>query len=74
MEGLNSDPKSRFLFFFLYLIACKMTLKQIESFHTSPYNLAVDAKMLLFFLSPSGLSAAIMLFLVAISFFVRHFW
>jgi len=62
------------LFFFLYLIAWKMTLKQIESFHTSPYNLAVDAKMLLFFLSPSGLSAAIMLFLVAISFFVRNFW
>ena len=62
------------LFFFLYLIAWNMTLKQIESFHTSPYNLAVDAKMLLFFLSPSGLSAAIMLFLVAISFFVRNFW
>jgi polyferredoxin len=51
-----------------------MTLKQIESFHSSPYNLAVDAKMLLFFLSPSGLSAVIMLFLVAISFFVRNFW
>ncbi|KPJ97351.1 MAG: hypothetical protein AMJ60_11635 [Desulfobacterales bacterium SG8_35] len=62
------------LFFFLYLIAWKMTPEQIESFHTSPYNLAVDAKMLLFFLSPSGLAASIMLFLVFISFFIRNFW
>jgi len=62
------------LFFFLYLIAWKMTLAQIEAFHTSPYNLAVDAKMLLFFLSPSQLSAGIMLFLVAISFIIRNFW
>ena len=62
------------LFFFLYLIVWKMTLDQIESFHTSPYNLAVDAKMLLFFLNPSGLSAGIMLFLVVISFFIRNFW
>jgi NAD-dependent dihydropyrimidine dehydrogenase PreA subunit len=62
------------LFFFLYLIAWKMTLDQIESFQTSPYNLAVDAKMLLFFLKPSGLAASIMLFLVAVSFFIRNFW
>ena len=62
------------LFFFLYLIAWKMTLDQIESFHTSPYNLAVDAKMLLFFLDPSGLAAGIMLFLVAVSFVIRNFW
>jgi polyferredoxin len=62
------------LFFFLYLIAWKMTLEQIESFHTSPYNLAVDAKMLLFFLRPSGLAAGIMIFLVAISFVIRNFW
>ena len=62
------------LFFFLYLIAWKMTLDQIESFHTSPYNLAVDAKMLLFFLDPSALAAGIMLFLVAVSFVIRNFW
>ena len=66
--------KYMLLFFFLYLIAWKMTMEQIESFHTSPYNLAVDAKMLLFFLKPSGLSAGIMLFLVAISFIIRNFW
>ena len=68
------SPKYLLLFFFLYLIVWKMSLEQIESFHTSPYNLAVDAKMLLFFLSPSGLSAGIMTFLVLLSFVIRNFW
>ncbi len=62
------------LFLFIYLIVVKMTPAQIEEFHSSPYNLAVDAKMLLFFLSPSGLSAAILLFLTLISFVIRNFW
>ena len=62
------------LFFFLYLIAWKMSVDQIESFQTSPYNLVVDAKMLLFFLAPSGLSATIMIFLVLVSFVIRNFW
>jgi polyferredoxin len=62
------------LFFFLYLIAWKMTLVEIESFHNSPYNIAVDAKMLLFFLVPSGLSAGIMIFLIVVSFIIRNFW
>ncbi len=62
------------LFFFLYLIVWKMTLPQIESFHTSPYNLAVDAKMLLFFLGPSTLAASIMILLVGVSFIYRNFW
>lgn len=62
------------LFFFLYIIAWQMTLPQIESFHRSPYNIAVDAKMLLFFISPSGFAAGIMIFLVLISFVVRNFW
>jgi polyferredoxin len=66
--------KYMLLFFFLYLIAWKMSLEQIESFHTSPYNLAVDAKMLLFFLSPSRLSAGIMVCLVLLSFILRNFW
>lgn len=62
------------LFFFLYLIALKMSLEQIEAFNNSPYNLAVDAKMLVFFLRPSGLAAGIMLFLILISFLIRNFW
>jgi polyferredoxin len=62
------------LVFFLYLVVWKMSLAQIESFHTSPYNLAVDAKMLLFFLSPSGLSAGIIIGLVLVSFVIRNFW
>ena len=66
--------KYQLLFLFLFLIAWKMTLKELEYFHNSPYNLAVDAKMLLFFLSPSRLAAGIMIFLVVISLFIRNFW
>jgi len=62
------------LFFFLYLIVWKMSPDQIEAFHSSPYNMAVDAKMLLFFLRPSGLAAAIMIGLVLVSFVIRNFW
>lgn len=62
------------LFLFAYLILWKMTLEQIDSFNNSPYNLAVDAKMLVFFLAPSGLAAGIMGFIAAISFVIRNFW
>ena len=66
--------KYQLLFLFLFLIAWQMTLEDLEFFYNSPYNLAVDAKMLLFFLSPSRLSIGIMLFLIAISFIIRNFW
>ncbi|OGQ96298.1 MAG: hypothetical protein A2521_12270 [Deltaproteobacteria bacterium RIFOXYD12_FULL_57_12] len=59
---------------FAYLVVWQMDLRQIEAFHNSPYNLAVDAKMLVFFLSPSGLAAGVMIFLTAISFVIRNFW
>lgn len=62
------------LAFFVYLILYRMTLAQIEAFHQTPYNLAADAKMLVFFLSPSGLALGVMIFLVVISFFIRNFW
>jgi len=66
--------KYQLLLLFLFLIAWKMTLKELEFFHNSPYNLVVDAKMLLFFLDPSRLAAGIMISLVVISFFLRNFW
>lgn len=62
------------LLFFSYLILWKMNLAQIEAFHRSPYNMVADAKMLLFFLEPSGLAGAILLFLVLVSFVIRNFW
>jgi polyferredoxin len=62
------------LFIFGYLILFKMDLAGIEAFRRSPYNLVVDAKMLLFFLAPSALSLWVMGGLVAASFFLRNFW
>jgi polyferredoxin len=62
------------LAFFVYLIVLKMDLAAIETFNRAPYNLVVDAKMLLFFIEPSRLTLWVMGFLVAISFVSRNFW
>ncbi len=60
--------------FFSYLILLAMDIASIEAFNRSTYNLVVDAKMLFFFLAPSTLSLWVLIFLVAISFFLRNFW
>ncbi|MBU0482143.1 MAG: 4Fe-4S binding protein [Proteobacteria bacterium] len=60
--------------FFAFLILVKMDVRSIEGFNRSPYNMAVDAKMLLFFLEPTALTIWVMSFLVAASFFLRNFW
>lgn len=60
--------------FFCYLILWKMGLKALEGFIQTPYNMAADAKMLLFFLAPSKRAVWILAFLVIISFFQKNFW
>lgn len=62
------------LIFFSYLILLKMDIVTIENFNTSIYNLAVDVKMMFFFLAPSTLSIWVLTFLVVFSFFLRNFW
>ncbi len=62
------------LAFFLYLIGWKMNIKAIEGFMRSPYNLMVDAKMLLFFLHPSLTALAVIGFIFLVSFLLRNFW
>ncbi len=62
------------LTFFLYLIAWRMDLRAIDGFMRSPYNLMVDAKMLLFFLHPSAVAIGFFAFLFAISLLLRNFW
>ena len=62
------------LAFFCYIILWRMTLPQITAFQSAPYNLAADAKMLLFFLAPSRLVTVVMLCLVATSFVIPNFW
>jgi polyferredoxin len=60
--------------FFAFLILIKMDLQAIEAFNRTPYNLVVDAKMLLFFLEPGNLTLWVMGILLVASFFLRNFW
>lgn len=60
--------------FFAFLILVMMNLQAIEAFNRTPYNLVVDAKMLLFFLEPSNLTLWVMFALLFTSFFLRNFW
>lgn len=62
------------LAFFVWAIVLKMNLASIEAFSNAPYNLGVDARMLLFFLPPSATTLKILGFLVLASFFLRNFW
>ena len=69
-----SSIKYLLLAFFLYVILLRMDLHAIEAFIESPYNRLVDAKMLLFFLSPSHLTVAVLVGLIALSVLIRNPW
>jgi polyferredoxin len=60
--------------FFAFMILLMMNLQAIEAFNRTPYNLVVDAKMLLFFIEPGVLTLWVLGFLVVVSFFSRNFW
>jgi len=60
--------------FFLWAIVWNMPLEAVDAFLTSPYNLAADAKMLLFFADLSATAAGVLVALVALSLVVRNFW
>lgn len=62
------------LAFFAWLILAKMDLAAIDSFSRDPYNLVVDARMLLFFISPTATTIWVLSILVIGSFFLRNFW
>jgi polyferredoxin len=62
------------LAFFSYLILWQMNLAAIEGFLRTPYNMVVDAKMLMFFLNPGRISIIVMATLLVLSFFSRNFW
>ncbi|MFZ5758030.1 MAG: 4Fe-4S binding protein [Thermodesulfobacteriota bacterium] len=74
LDLLLLSLKYLLLLFFLYAIAWKMDITSLQRFTRSPYNLSADARMLLFFLQPSGLAATIMISLVLVSLFWRNFW
>jgi polyferredoxin len=60
--------------FFLYTVFFGMDLRAVQSFLTAPYNLTADARMLRFFLEPSGLALAVLLALVVLSVVLRNVW
>ncbi len=62
------------LAFFVYMIFWKMDIESVKSFITSPYNIAVDAKMLSFFLHPSTLTLTVFITIGILSIVVRNFW
>jgi polyferredoxin len=51
-----------------------MPLEAASEFLRSPYNAAVDGRMLLFFTRPSVTTLAVLGALVALSLVVKHFW
>jgi polyferredoxin len=62
------------LAFFVWIVLVQMPVAALEGFLRSPYNLAADAKMLLFFLDPSSLAAGVLAALAALSIVVKNFW
>ena len=68
-----SIPKYLLLAFFLYL-PLSMSVRQISFFLLSPYNVIADAKMLLFFMPPSLLTACCVTALAWGSVVIPGFW
>jgi len=60
--------------FFVWAIWFAMDARAVAAFLESPYNVVVDAKMWLFFASPSRLTVAVLGVLVVGSIFVRDLW
>lgn len=60
--------------FFVWAIWFAMDARAVAAFLESPYNTVVDAKMWLFFASPSRLTVAVLGVLVVGSIFVRDLW
>ncbi len=62
------------LAFFGWIVLVRMDVPAIEAFMFGQYNVAVDAKMLLFFTDMSRTVAISLVVLAALSFVVKHFW
>ena len=62
------------LAFFVWIVLVQMPVAALDGFMHSPYNLAADAKMLLFFGDLSTVTASVLVGLVILSVLVKHFW
>ena len=62
------------LAFFAKLVLWDMPAFALDAFVHSPYNVAADAKMLLFFFDLSTTAIVVLVSLVVLSLVVKHFW
>jgi polyferredoxin len=69
-----SSTKYLILAFFAWAILWQMPLAALDGFIVSPYNVAADAKMLLFFLDLSTTSILVLGGLVLLSLVVKNAW
>jgi polyferredoxin len=69
-----TSVKYLLLAFFAWAILWQMPLPALEGFQLSPYNLAADAKMMLFFQDLSATAAWILGGLVLLSLVVKNAW
>ncbi len=60
--------------FFAWIILVRMDTRSIESFLQAPYNITVDARMLMFFLEPSVMASGVMIGLAGLSVILKHYW
>lgn len=69
-----SPVKYLLLLFFIFMIFVRMDLAAVEIFLRAPFNLAADANMLIFFLNPSPVAAAVLFLLAAGSLVLPNPW
>lgn len=78
LKGWSSIPlyslKYILLSFFLYIILFQMDGQSIAAFISSPYNMLVDIKMLLFFLKPSLATIIFLVGITLLSIIIRNPW
>lgn len=67
-------PKYLMLGFFVWTIWVGMDARAIGQFLSSSYSMAADARMLDFFMSPSGVSLTVIVVLAVLALVVPSFW
>lgn len=67
-------PKYLLLAFFVWTTWIGMDARALDGFLRTPFNIAADARMLAFFLDPSGMTVAVLAALAALGLVLPYFW
>ncbi|WP_419785860.1 4Fe-4S binding protein [Pseudodesulfovibrio sp.] len=60
--------------FFLFTVFFGMDLRSVQAFLNARYNMVADARMMQFFLQPSGLALIVLGVLIVLTVLIRNFW